>query len=292
MNPNQIQPGIYPGLGMDVYHGWKLDRSELIDGPISCSMLKAFAPNPYAWARTPDIVQTDAMRKGSLFDLAVTDPDMLDASTVVSPFDSFRSKEAREWKAETIADGLLITTDEELAKARLASVEVRSHHIAGEIMENAQFQVGVVGEIGGIPAKCLLDILPDGDGDWGETLVDYKTTSFGLDDEGIRKAMGQFKYHWQAAFYRSLFNKVSTDRNADDFVFMFQDTATLEIRVVRLADDALALGTRAIKSALLEFTRCAHKGIGSRYAKTCTALDLMPYHAMAEDEKLSLEDAQ
>jgi hypothetical protein len=61
-------------------------------------------------------------------------------------------------------------------------------------MEGAQFQVGVIGEIGGIPAKCLIDILPDEDGDYGETIVDFKTTSTGLDDESIRKAIGKYKY--------------------------------------------------------------------------------------------------
>ena len=279
-------------MGMKEYLAWKLDKSVIIDGPISCSMLKAFAPNPYAWVRTPDITQTDAMRKGSLFDLAVTDPDELDKQVVVSPFDSFRSKESQQWKKEVLEEGKLISTDEEIGKARLASASVRSHSVAGEILKGADFQVGVIGDIGRIPAKCLIDILPDVNGEWGESIVDYKTTSNGLDDEAIRKTIGQYKYHWQGAFYRSLFNKVSTNRHIEDFTFIFQDTMTLEVRVVNLHTDAMALGTRAVKSALVEFAKCAHKGIGSRYAKSCDDLDLMPYHAMNEDEMLTKEESK
>lgn len=281
-----IPKGIHPGLGMTEYHSWKLDRSKLIEGPISCSTLKRFAPNPYEWLHTPEITQTAAMRTGSLFDLAITAPRVeFDAATVISPFDSFRTKEAQEWKKEQ--EGKLIITQEERDKALLAADCVWEHDIAGNIMHDAEFQVGVVGDVGNIPAKCLIDILPREEGDWGETIVDYKTTGNGIDDDSIRKSLGQFGYHWQAAFYRTLWNKVSPDRHIEDFAFIFQSTATLEVRVVKLSDDALTLGNRAVKDAVEEFVRCAHKGIGSRYAKRVDTLDLMPYHAMSEDERLS-----
>ena len=282
-----LAPGIHPGLGMDTYHTWKLDKAKLIDGPISCSMLKRFMPNPYAWRWSPEIQQTDAMRTGSLFDLALTDPDAMAAQVVSSPFANFLTKRAREWRDHQLATGRLIAAPEEIDKAKHAAQRVNEHAVAGDVLAGATFQVGVVGEIGKIPAKCLLDILPDEDGEWCETLVDYKTTSHGVDDEGIRKSMGQFKYHWQAAFYTTLFNQVSPDRVATGFAFIFQDVTTLEVRVVRLADDAMALGTRCVKHAVEEFTRCAHRGISSRYANTCEPLDLLPCHAMNEDEWLT-----
>lgn len=281
-----IPQGIHRGLSADAYHGWKLDRSRLIDGPISCSMLKAFAPNPYAWARTPDAQPTKAMRTGSLFDAVLTDPQWRDRIALME-FENFRTKAAQEWRDEQDAAGRLIVREDELEHAMNAAEAVRAHHVAGEILDGCEFQVGVVGSIGSIPAKCLIDIVPSEGGDWAETLVDYKTTSNGLDDEAIRKTLGDRKYHWQAAFYRTLWNKTATDRHCEDFAFVFQDVATLEVRVVKLAPDALALGTRAVKAAAEEFVRCAHRGIGSRYARTADELDLMPYHAMNEDEALN-----
>ncbi len=163
---------------------------------------------------------------------------------------------------------------------------VRSHPVAGPILEGADCQVGVVYQYGGIPAKCLIDILPSENGDWGETLVDYKTISTGLDDDSVRQAIGKYRYHWQAAFYRTLFNKVSEDRQIEDFVFIFQDPNTLEVRVVTLDDDAMALGSRSVGKALENFARCAAEGIQSRYLNKPEKLSLMPYHAMAEDEEL------
>ena len=278
-----VEQGIHPGLGMDQYHAWKLDKSNLAAGPISCSMLKDFAPNPYAWLRTPDRHQTAAMSKGRLFDLALTDAANIGDSVIINPYDSFRSKAAQEWRDEAIAEGLLIVEADDLEQAHKAVKRVRSHAVAAEILDGCEYQVGVIGNIQGIPAKCLIDILPASNGNWGETIVDYKTTSAGLDDDSIRRTIGNFKYHWQAAFYLSLFDKTDPDRVATEFAFIFQDTTTLEVRVVKLAADALMSGTRAVKQAVAEFIRCSQHGIKSRYAKRVDDLDLLPYHA-AEDE--------
>ena len=274
-----IQQGIHPGLGMAEYHNWKLDKAKLIDGPISCSMLKAFAPNPFAWRWTPDREQTASMAKGSLFDAALTDPASLEENYVISKYTDFRCKEAQEWRKEITEQGKIAVSEEDLHHAIKAAEKCHAHKVAGSLLDGAQFQVGVVGEIGGIPAKCLLDILPD-----EESLVDYKTISTGLGDESIRKAIGQYKYHWQAAFYKTLFNKVSEDRYAEEFKLIFQDVQTLEVRVVTMSDDAMACGTQSVKVALKEFAKCAHKGIRSRYEETDDSIDLMPYHAMSEDE--------
>ena len=315
-----VKPGVYSGMGMEAYHDWKLDKDSLIDGPISCSMLKAFDSNPYAWSISADFKRTEAMRTGSLFDAALTDPESMNDESlfkgrpsfddaVVLPFDSLRTNAAKAWKASMEAEGHRVisqkdkdaemialndwrmTVSSEKERALKAADIVREHPIAGEIMQGAEFQVGIIGEIGGIPAKCLLDILPRPDGEWPETIFDYKTTSMGIDDDSIRKSIGQFKYHWQAAFYRTMFNKFHTDRVCDQFGFIFQCVKTLEVRVVTLHEDDLILGGRAIRNALKKFAKCAHNGIESQYLKSVPDVKLMPYHAMSEDEKLTLIEA-
>lgn len=280
----ELSPGIHEQLGMRAYHAWELDPRNLKAGPISCSVLKDFAINPYAWRHSPPRKVTAAMQTGSLFDLFVTDPDSVAGQVVVHDFPNWKTKAAREWRDDHLALGKLVVNQEEFERADKAARAVRDHPIAGQIVAESVGQVGVVGEIGGIPAKCLLDLLPFEDSDHGETIFDYKTTSTGLDDESIRKTMGNFRYHWQAAFYRTMFNKVSADRHIEDFGFIFQDVTTLEVRVVMLSDDALMLGAKCVGVALKEFVRCAHQGIRSRYLSSSDSLDLMPYHSMNEDE--------
>lgn len=277
---NQIAAGIHTGISSQEYHAWELDKSNLIAGPISCSMLKAFAKSPFAWRWGPEKTVTASMRTGSLFDYALTEPEMLEEHCAVSPFESFRTKEAKAWK-EANAHKLLVT-EAQLAHAKLAANRVRDHEIAGPIVETAETQVAVVGDIGGIPAKCLLDLVPC-ETAWEETLWDYKTIS-GLDDESIRRTIGQFLYHWQGAFYRTLWNKVSPDRHCEGFGFIFQDRDTLEVRCVRLTDNAIAEGSMSVGAALKMFATAAHQGIVSRYRKTLDEVEPLPFQAMADEE--------
>ena len=284
-----MKHGIHYNLGMSEYHSWKLDKANLKAGPISCSMLKDFAPNPYAWLKAPERKATAAMNTGSLFDLALTDPDAMSETLVVSPFDSMRTNKAKEWRDEQLANGKLIVDEADIETATLAAQRVREHEIAGSIMQKAQCQVGVVGEVNGIPAKCLLDIEPSPGGDWEEHLFDYKTTSGGLDDESIRKTISNFRYHWQASFYRSLKNKVDDARHCEHFGFIFQDVNTLEVRVVVLDQDDLLLGNRCITKTLCEFVKCSERGIHSRYTSSVSNIKVMPYQAMNEEEWLESE---
>ena len=285
-----IKPGIYPGMGMEDYHNWVLDKEALIDGPVSCSMIKSFDVNPYAWKTLPPFKPTDAMRLGSLFDLALTDPGKLEDGTAIMKFPNFRTKEAREWR-DSFA-GRLVVTEEEMAHARDAATQVWSHKVAGRIMDKAATQVGVVGDIGGIPAKALLDILPAAHLEFGDFIYDYKTTSNGLHDEAIRKTMGQFRYHWQAAFYKTLHNKAPDEIRGPKrqrFGFIFQDVRTLEVRVVNLHPDSLATGATSVGLAVSAFTKAAYSGIQSRYADSTDDLALLPYHAMSEEDRHAAE---
>jgi hypothetical protein len=279
-----IQDGIYPGLGMETYHAWKVDKENLKDSPVSCSFLKSFAANPYEWLHSAPFKQTDGMRVGSLYDLALTDPFEIQNQVVTSPFDSFRTKESQTWRDEQISAGKIIISGDELIRAQKAALEVNQHPIAGDILNKAQFQVGIIGKIDGINAKALLDILPSADGEWGDCVVDYKTTANGLDNESLAQTMGKFKYGWQAAWYCGLANKFL--RPTKRFVFIWQSTKTLEVRVTTLSLGSTAMldGDKCIAKALAEFKKCAEFGITSRYAYKVDQVDIKPYHAMQEEE--------
>lgn len=281
-----IPEGIHHGLGMGAYHGWKVDKADLKSSPISCSFLKSFAPNPYEWAMSPPFKQTEGMRTGSLFDLALTDPNEIQNQVVTSPFDSFRTKEAQAWKEEQIGAGKIIISGDELSRAQKAAQEVYLHPVAGEILDGCSFQVGIIGKIDGFHVKCLLDILPKENGDWADCIVDYKTTANGLDDDSLAQTIGKFKYGWQGAWYLGLANKFHPTRKFTRFAFIWQSTKTLEVRVTTLSLGSTALldGDRCIARALEEFKKCAEFGIVSRYATKVDQVDIKPYHAMSEEE--------
>lgn len=310
MDSKALQPGIHYGVTSEQYHAWALDKAELIKGPISCSMLKKFAPSPFAWRWGPEQKTSKAMQAGSLFDAALTEPDTLPKyekpemlEYIRLPFKDRRTKEAKEYCAKAEEDGVRVVTESEekqiklwhdqalktydaqvaiIDRAKLGAQRVREHVKAGPIVDNASHQVAVVGSIGEIPAKCLIDILPNDDS-WDETIWDFKTTE-GLDDESIAKTMGRFGYHWQAAFYRTMWNKASEDRHCERFGFIFLDRNTLEVRVLMLSDDDMDRGRRSVSIALRKFATAAHQGIKSEYADKIQTLGTLPYQAMNEEE--------
>jgi hypothetical protein len=285
-----IKRGIHQNLGMEEYHAWKLDKSNLKAGPISTSMLKEFARNPYAWLRAEPKEPTPAMQTGSLLDMALTEVERFEESIALSPFDSYRTKEARAWRDEVLAQGKIVATKEQAENALSCAEAVWEHDEAASILERSTFQTGVVTEVGGIPFKCLIDILPQ-ESEWEEIIWDYKTTSAGLDDESLRKTIGQFKYHWQAAAYKSAWNKESKDRHCERFGFIFQDPQTREVRVVVLDDDSMELGRRGVVQALAEVQQASIHGIKSRYQTGRRTLGVPAYVAMQEEDQLiSLED--
>jgi hypothetical protein len=109
----------------------------------------------------------------------------------------------------------------------------------------------------------------------------------------VRKAIGKFGYHWQAAVYINITNKayeaLGSKRRIKYFIFIFQDPQTLEVRVIRLDSGSLVNGTNAVRAAVREFADCAANGIRSRYADKIDVLELMPFHADAANNEAEIE---
>lgn len=280
--------GIHYNITPSQYHAWKLDKAKLAEGPISSSVLRKFAVNPYHWLRTEDSGPTEAMDLGTLYDAALTCPDELGELVVEKRFDNFRTKEAREWRDEQVEAGKIIVEPANLERVQRGVEAVTSHKVAGEILDGASFQAAVIGEAGNIPTKSLVDIVPD-HLDWDDHLVDFKTTSKGLDDESIRKQIGELKYHWQAAFYRTGWNQVAGHERRK-FSFVFLQVETHEVRVVTLSDDAMRVGMQSVRVAMTKFITAAYKGIRSAYENRADEIDLMPYHAMNEEDWVNAEE--
>ncbi len=102
--------GIYPGYDPGAYHAHALDRRNPLAGPLSCSEIKLYAQDPYAypWASGPQ--PSDALTWGSLVDCLVFTPDAFGANFVFKAFPDYRTKAAREWRDEQHAAGRTIIT--------------------------------------------------------------------------------------------------------------------------------------------------------------------------------------
>ncbi len=182
---------------------------------------------------------TAAMRWGSLIDCLTTTPELEGSDIAVSPFDSFRTKEAQNWQAAQEAEKKTIVTSGELAKAREAvKMLTETCKASADIFAKSKSQVIVAGCVLGVKVKGLVDLAPAGE----DFLADLKTVSaFSLD--GFAKQTANFGYHVQAGIYLNLWNAMFPNDQRTRWKFIWQDSAApYEACVTELAPQDIEAG--------------------------------------------------
>lgn len=176
----------------------------------------------YKWRfHTKQRETTAAMRWGSLIDCLTTTPELEGSDIALSPFDSFRTKEAQSWKAAQEAEKKVIVTAGELEEARAAvKMLTQTCKASADIFAKSKSQVIVAGRVLGAQVKGLVDLAPEGE----DFLADLKTvSSFSL--EGFAKQTASFGYHVQAGIYLNLWNAMFPHDQRTRWKFIWQDSS-------------------------------------------------------------------
>ncbi len=230
---NQINPSDYHSL-------LTLDRGDIFskDSWLSKSAVwELFQSSLYRWRYHPKKYSTGAMRWGSLVDCLVTSPEDFDSQFTMSEFDSYRTKEAREWKAQEEERGVSIIKTEDLANARKAAEILTSKfQPSAEIIERSASQVVMLNRVmtphsdKPVGLKALADFVPEGT----DYLADLKTTA-DFTATGFAKTIGKFGYHAQAAHYLQMHNLQNPDDQRDRFLIIWQQSsAPYEVAVTEI----------------------------------------------------------
>ena len=218
-------------------------------GPVSRSLLWAFHKSPYSWRYGNNkFVETPAMRLGTLIHNACLEPEKMD-QYVVSPYDSFRTNEAKAWRDEQQSKGVTVVSEVEMIIADGAERAFNNHHLVPAPFDS---EVEVFVDVMGTPCKGLIDIVPPD----GKRLWDLKTTaSIDSEQELVKKIIDR-GYHWQAAMYLDMYN-LFRDDSRDEFSFIFLSTsAPYEIAVITLDDEFIEAGREGYMNALMLWQSC------------------------------------
>ena len=243
------------------YHAKMRCNRENIFAPDSClskSVLwELHKTSLYTWRYHPRKTEpTAAMRWGSLVDCITTTPELAETEVVICPFDSYRTKEAKEWKEANRYK--TITTADELEEAQKAArMLTETHKGSAEIFAKSKGQVIVLGRIMGCNVKGLVDLAPDGE----DFLADLKTTA-DFSARGFESTIDKFGYHVQAGLYLALWNTMFPDDKRNAFKFVWQDKAPpYEVAVTELTpseiDEGLAQAAHLIEK-LVNATKANH----------------------------------
>lgn len=214
---------------------------------------------PKAWRDSPrQYASSDAITFGSAVDCKILTPDLFGEEFVVSPFDSFRSKEAREWKEDQASKGVTIISEERLFDIAKAKIAVADHPIAGPMLDltRGKSQNIEIGEIRGVKFKCMMDFIEEG----ADYLTDLKTIRK-VDKKTIEKHSFEFGYHVQAAIYRKLYNLNHPEDQRQGFRFVWvSSSAPFEVAVTEMPESDIQLGEAVAAELLAELIECTNSG--------------------------------
>lgn len=207
---------------------------------------------------------------------------------VVSPFDEFRTKEAKAWRDETLADGVTPIKDKDFraAEAMAKSLRVVLGEVPGEGMETA-FKLGfpelvvLWRDIGGSLCRAMLDY-------WYPPVVwDLKTTGNGLSDRALRNWIAS-GLDLQAAFYlRGVETVLPNLAGRVKWRWVFcESEPPFEARVIEMDGATRAYGDRKAALSIEKWRRCLADNRWPGYPREIGRLE---YASWAENNVIARE---
>lgn len=242
------RPGVYHNIPFEQYRAWDA---------MSQSALKHFERSPAHYAASllaPD-QDTVALRLGRAIHSAVFEPD--DFARRYTPFDEDRRSAAAKarWQGILDAGGAPIKSAEYATTTQIRDV-LRAHPTAGAYLfgEGGANELSIVwlDEESGVTCKARLDrISPLVD---GGCILDLKSTE-DASEEAFAKAVFNFRYYRQGAFYRRGCAAHEIDA-AHYGIVAVEKEPPFGVRVFRLSEADLLTGDAEISALLARYAQC------------------------------------
>ncbi len=258
--PGGREPGVY-AMSADEYH---------LDEALSSSGVKKLLPPScpalYRWERD----NGQAHKKHFDFGHAVHKLALgAGADIVVVEADAWRTKDAKQQRADAYAAGKIPLLTEEHERAQTMVAALRAHPLASALLDPA---TGVAEQCvfwrdheTGIMRRAMFDFLRT-DGGGRPTIVDLKSADK-VDPASLERALVNFNYAGQADWYRD--GAVAAEVAPDDVAFVFiaqMKEPPYLVHVFQPDDDAYAYGRAVNRRAIEVFAACLESGVWPGFA--------------------------
>lgn len=235
---------------------------------VSQSQLKYLARSPrhFKHALEHPIETTDAMAFGSLVDSLFFGTEF---RWIESPYDDFRSGEAKAWRKAQEESGIWVFKRGIVAEAKQIIESLISRQAVNELIQDGYPQVAMFAEMEGVQCKGLadwvcdsIDVIPDlkttGKAA-GTTIMLDSADGAGLtsSDEWSRTIVNM-GYDVQAAFYLDLF-KACTGEERQFWWIVAESEPPHEVAVWAATQDVIERGRRIYRSRLATYRQCMER---------------------------------
>lgn len=243
--PTTYSPGIYLDITNEDYHA----------APgISKSGLDLIAKSPYLYRNRPYVEPTKAMLIGSAFHSAALEPHTFTELFAIAPEVNARTN-AGKAELELFASankGKSILQKDDAEHVDAMAHAVRQHPVATSLLSEGQSETSIfhIDE----PTGELVKVRPD----WmvEDLLVDLKSTEDAT-PEAFSKAMWNYRYFVQAAFYLDVANAALGFKRFNSFCFVVCEKKPPYQVAIYVADQAtIDIGRTVYRSDLEKYHHC------------------------------------
>jgi hypothetical protein len=267
------KPGIYYNIPFSEYQEWEAINNSVLSKLAEKSPAHAKVMMDAEWQDTP------AFSFGRAFHTAALEPDLFENRYIVPPDIDKRTKDgkARWAKFQEAAEGKEILAAESFELIQAMSASVRNSP-AAKCITGGKAEVCIVwiDEPTGFLCKARLDYVHEVYG----FLVDLKTAKDASPD-GFAKAMFNYRYHQQLAFYMAGYKAVTGDDSSFIFVAVEKD-APYATAIYEVNERSVQAGCNACRKALDTFSECVKKDEWPTYQNEVQLID-MPAWALSRE---------
>lgn len=276
------EPGVHPDMDETTYHDDPVAGGSLSSGGARL-LLEPGGPARFDYARhNPRTTSTKA------FDLGhAVHTEILGAGATIKVVDAddWRSKAARQAKAEAYAAGHTPVLAKDYWRVRQMASAALSHRAAGPLLTAAgaaEQSLFWIDADTGVWCRARHD-KPIRDRNDRLVIVDLKSCEK-ADERSVQRSVGSYGYHQQDQWYRRGAVALDLDDNPGFvFVFVEKDPPHL-VSVKQLDADALEVGRRRNNAALHRYAECSSTGIwpATGYGDDFAEISLPPYYPTQE----------
>jgi hypothetical protein len=274
----KIEPGVYPGIPMDVYVTWDAaNYSVLKKFDRSAAHAREMLTNP------PD--QTPAMALGTATHAAVLEPELFKSGWAVGPEGDKRTKKTKlAWaKFEAENPDKEAQTANEYAQCSAMAQAAHANPNVLELIKGKGFT-----ELSFVWVDQATDVLCKGRIDrfgrlWGNNVIaDLKTTT-NASEEAWKWEVRKYFYHAQAAFYIDGLDKLSPSVNRKFIWIALEKEPPFGVALYEPDEATIDKGRRIYRKYLRQWKHCHATGIWPGYNEGVQSLMLPDWALRHED---------
>lgn len=245
-------PGLHPNIPFEDYLRWP----HLTRGVLKTLLYQT--PAHAKHERDNSSESSASQRLGTLTHTALLEPDKMDELFIAEPTGARRGTKAWAACEEENAGKLVVKQDEWDAALAMRDATMKCREFVA-LRKKSRFELSAVwhNNVAGEPCKGRMDIWSE----YGSGIIADLKTAASAHPDAFQKAIWNYGYHIQAAWYRSGAKALGLSDAPEFYFIVVESSPPHATAIYRLDSESIAAGEAQVNAALRKYARCKELGV-------------------------------